>query len=116
MMLAGYDVDFLFREAQTRWLKPAEVLFILQNYDKYELTQEPPQKPNSGSLFLFNKRVLRFFRKDGHNWRKKKDGRAVGEAHERLKVCEKNIYTITCKFFLSRFYFIVLQENSKTKR
>lgn len=47
MMLAGYDVDILFREAQTRWLKPAEVLFILQNYDKYELTQEPPQKPNS---------------------------------------------------------------------
>ncbi|KAH9772540.1 calmodulin-binding transcription activator 4 [Citrus sinensis] len=85
-MQGGYDVDFLFREAQTRWLKPAEVLFILQNYDKYELTQEPPQKPNSGSLFLFNKRVLRFFRKDGHNWRKKKDGRAVGEAHERLKV------------------------------
>ena len=40
-----------------------------------------------GSLFLFNKRVLRFFRRDGHNWRKKKDGRTVGEAHERLKVC-----------------------------
>lgn len=40
-----------------------------------------------GSLFLFNKRVLRFFRRDGHNWRKKKDGRSVGEAHERLKVC-----------------------------
>lgn len=39
-----------------------------------------------GSLFLFNKRVLRFFRKDGHSWRKKKDGRTVGEAHERLKV------------------------------
>jgi CG-1 domain len=30
--------------------------------------------------------VLRFFRKDGHSWRKKKDGRTVGEAHERLKV------------------------------
>ncbi|KAB1201266.1 Calmodulin-binding transcription activator 4 [Morella rubra] len=39
-----------------------------------------------GSVFLFNKRVLRFFRRDGHNWRKKKDGRTVGEAHERLKV------------------------------
>lgn len=39
-----------------------------------------------GSLFLFNRRVLRFFRKDGHSWRKKKDGRTVGEAHERLKV------------------------------
>lgn len=39
-------------------------------------------------MFLFNKRVLRFFRKDGHSWRKKKDGRTVGEAHERLKVTE----------------------------
>lgn len=39
-----------------------------------------------GSLFLFNRRILRFFRKDGHAWRRKKDGRTVGEAHERLKV------------------------------
>ncbi|XLU41838.1 hypothetical protein S245_036652, partial [Arachis hypogaea] len=39
-----------------------------------------------GSLFLFNKRVMRFFRRDGHNWHKKKDERTVGEAHERLKV------------------------------
>jgi CG-1 domain len=43
-------------------------------------------KKQGGSLFLFNRRVLRFFRKDGHSWRKKKDGRTVGEAHERLKV------------------------------
>ena len=39
-----------------------------------------------GSLFLFDRKVLRFFRKDGHNWRKKKDGKTVKEAHERLKV------------------------------
>jgi calmodulin-binding transcription activator len=30
--------------------------------------------------------VLRYFRKDGHNWRKKKDGKTIKEAHERLKV------------------------------
>ncbi|QHO19420.1 Calmodulin-binding transcription activator [Arachis hypogaea] len=29
---------------------------------------------------------MRFFRRDGHNWHKKKDERTVGEAHERLKV------------------------------
>lgn len=29
--------------------------------------------------------MLRYFRKDGHNWRKKKDGKTVKEAHERLK-------------------------------
>lgn len=38
-----------------------------------------------GSLFLFDRKVLRYFRKDGHNWRKKKDGKTVKEAHERLK-------------------------------
>ncbi|KAE8661499.1 Calmodulin-binding transcription activator 4 [Hibiscus syriacus] len=96
MIISGYDVNSLFREAQSRWLKPAEVLFILQNHEKYELTDAPPQKPTSGSLYLFNKRVLRFFRKDGHSWRKKKDGKAVGEAHERLKV--GNAETLNCYY------------------
>ncbi|KAJ1396501.1 P-loop containing nucleoside triphosphate hydrolase [Sesbania bispinosa] len=39
-----------------------------------------------GSLFLFDRKVLRYFRKDGHNWRKKKDGKTVKEAHEKLKI------------------------------
>jgi hypothetical protein len=39
-----------------------------------------------GSLFLFDRKVLRYFRKDGHNWRKKNDQKTVKEAHERLKV------------------------------
>ncbi|ONI29951.1 hypothetical protein PRUPE_1G224000 [Prunus persica] len=85
MMQSGYNINDLLQEAQTRWLKPAEVLYILQNHEKFKLASEPPQQPSSGSLFLFNKRVLRFFRRDGHHWRKKKDGRTVGEAHERLK-------------------------------
>ncbi|KAH9606419.1 hypothetical protein KSS87_015062 [Heliosperma pusillum] len=41
---------------------------------------------SGGSLFLFDRKVLRYFRKDGHNWRKKKDGKTVKEAHEKLKV------------------------------
>lgn len=41
---------------------------------------------SGGSLFLFDRKALRYFRKDGHNWRKKKDGKTVREAHERLKV------------------------------
>lgn len=39
-----------------------------------------------GSLLLFDRNMLRNFRKDGHNWRKKKDGKTVQEAHEKLKV------------------------------
>ncbi|CAN6548676.1 unnamed protein product [Malus baccata var. baccata] len=95
-MQSGYNINDLFQEAQTRWLKPAEVLFILQNHEKYKIAPEPPQQPSSGSLFLFNKRILRFFRRDGHQWRKKKDGRTVGEAHERLKV--GNVETLNCYY------------------
>ncbi|KAG7978764.1 hypothetical protein I3843_05G098100 [Carya illinoinensis] len=107
MTQLGYDIRDLFREAQTRWLKPVEVLFILQNHEKYQLTEEPPRQPTSGSLFLFNKRVLRFFRRDGHNWRKKKDGRTVGEAHERLKV--GNVEALNC-------YYAHGEQNSNFQR
>ncbi|KAK9090094.1 hypothetical protein Sjap_023271 [Stephania japonica] len=82
----NFDIKKLHEAAKYRWLKPVEVYFILQNHENYELNETTPQKPPSGSLFLFNKRVLRFFRKDGHNWRRKKSGRTVGEGHERLKV------------------------------
>uniref|UniRef100_A0A1J3IFE7 Calmodulin-binding transcription activator 4 n=1 Tax=Noccaea caerulescens TaxID=107243 RepID=A0A1J3IFE7_NOCCA len=85
-MQSEYEFSTLHQEAKTRWLKPPEVHFILQNHERYTLNNEAPQKPTSGSLLLFNKRVLKFFRKDGHQWRRKKDGRAIAEAHERLKV------------------------------
>ena len=39
-----------------------------------------------GSLFLFDRKAVRFFRKDNHNWRKKADGKTVRETHEKLKV------------------------------
>lgn len=39
-----------------------------------------------GSVFLFDRRAVRFFRKDGHGWRKKADGKTVRETHEKLKV------------------------------
>ena len=39
-----------------------------------------------GSLFLFNRKLVRFFRKDGHEWRKKTDGKTIRETHEKLKV------------------------------
>lgn len=36
-------------------------------------------------MFLFNRKENRFFRKDGHTWRKKSDGKTVRETHEKLK-------------------------------
>ncbi|XP_043719498.1 calmodulin-binding transcription activator 1-like isoform X2 [Telopea speciosissima] len=79
------DIEQILLEAQNRWLRPAEICEILRNYRNFRIAPEPPNKPPSGSLFLFDRKVLRYFRKDGHNWRKKKDGKTVKEAHERLK-------------------------------
>lgn len=81
------DIGEILIAARSRWLKPAEICNILQNFEKYEfqLNQEPPMKPPSGSLYLFDRKVVRYFRKDGHSWRKKKDGKTVREAHEKLK-------------------------------
>ncbi|PON81899.1 Notch [Trema orientale] len=80
------DIQQLLSEAQHRWLRPAEICEILRNYQTFRISSEPPNRPPSGSLFLFDRKVLRYFRKDGHNWRKKKDGKTVKEAHEKLKV------------------------------
>ncbi|KAK3020968.1 hypothetical protein RJ639_046955 [Escallonia herrerae] len=90
------DIEQILLEAQHRWLRPAEICEILRNYQKFRIAPEPANRPPSrfffslifvanGSLFLFDRKVLRYFRKDGHNWRKKKDGKTVKEAHERLK-------------------------------
>ncbi|KEH31218.1 putative transcription factor CG1-CAMTA family [Medicago truncatula] len=85
-MALRLDFKQLQFEAQHRWLRPAEILGILSNYQMFEISKEPPTRPPSGSLFLFNRKILRHFRRDGYNWRKKNDGKTVKEAHEKLKV------------------------------
>lgn len=80
------DIPQILLEAQNRWLRPTEICQILSNYKKFSIAPEPPNRPPSGSLYLFDRKILRYFRKDGHNWRKKKDGKTVKEAHEKLKV------------------------------
>lgn len=79
------DISQMVLEARKRWLRPTEICEILSNYRSFSLSPEPPNRPGSGSLFLFDRKTLRYFRKDGHNWRKKKDGKTVKEAHEKLK-------------------------------
>ncbi|KAL5230741.1 hypothetical protein ABZP36_029517 [Zizania latifolia] len=79
------DIGQILKEAKQRWLRPAEICEILKNHRNFLISPEPPNNPPSGSLFLFDRKVLRYFRRDGHNWRKKKDGKTVKEAHERLK-------------------------------
>ncbi|BDA47093.1 probable calmodulin-binding transcription activator 2 at N-terminal half [Coccomyxa sp. Obi] len=83
----------ILTKARTSWLRNQEVVDLLTNYRTYRfrVSKEPPQKPPGGSLFLFNRKTVRFFRKDGHDWRKKSDGKTVRETHEKLKVGNKEI-------------------------
>ncbi|KHN03312.1 Calmodulin-binding transcription activator 5 [Glycine soja] len=73
-------------EARTRWLRPNEIHAMLCNYKYFTINVKPVNLPKSGTIVLFDRKMLRNFRKDGHNWKKKKDGKTVKEAHEHLKV------------------------------
>ncbi|XP_065874066.1 calmodulin-binding transcription activator 3 [Euphorbia lathyris] len=113
------DIQQILEEAQHRWLRPAEICEILSNHKRFHIAPEPPHMPPSGSLFLFDRKVLRYFRKDGHNWRKKKDGKTVKEAHERLK--SGSIDVLHCYYahgeendnFQRRSYWMLEEELSR---
>ncbi|XP_062006848.1 calmodulin-binding transcription activator 3-like [Rosa rugosa] len=88
---AKSDIQQMYLQAKHRWLRPKEIFEILQNNEKYHISSELANTPPGGSLFLFNKKRLRNFRKDGHNWRKRKDGKTVTEGNEKLKVGNVNV-------------------------
>ncbi|KAL4560271.1 hypothetical protein LXL04_032421 [Taraxacum kok-saghyz] len=80
------DVPNMMEEAKTRWLRPNEIHAVLYNHKHFSISVKPLNLPPSGTIVLFDRKMLRNFRKDGHNWKKKKDGKTVKEAHEHLKV------------------------------
>ncbi|DBA68383.1 TPA: hypothetical protein ACH3X2_013687 [Trebouxia sp. C0005] len=102
--LAPSDVDLpkatqeILEKGKRSWLKNTEVCDMLLNYTACNLrvAKEPPCKPPGGSLFLFDRKAVRFFRKDNHNWRKKADGKTVRETHEKLKV--DNVDMLNCYY------------------
>ncbi|KAG4956594.1 hypothetical protein JHK85_042974 [Glycine max] len=73
-------------EAKSRWLRPNEIHAILCNHKYFKIYVKPVNLPKSGTIVLFDRKMLRNFRKDGHNWKKKTDGKTVKEAHEHLKL------------------------------
>ena len=77
-------------EAAKRWLTTAEVFNLLQTPARYGLVErtEAPRLPGSGALFLFRKQTghKNSFRKDGHGWKMKKNGKQAAESHEKLSV------------------------------
>ncbi|KAL0048855.1 hypothetical protein WJX82_001004 [Trebouxia sp. C0006] len=102
--LAPSDVDLpkatqeILEKGKRSWLKNTEVCDMLLNYTACNLrvAKEPPCKPPGGSLLLFDRKAVRFFRKDNHNWRKKADGKTVRETHEKLKV--DNVDMLNCYY------------------
>ncbi|GLT43944.1 hypothetical protein SLA2020_178660 [Shorea laevis] len=72
------DIEQILREALHQWFRPDEICEIIQNYEKFGITSGPPDKPQSGSVFLYNRKVQKHFRKDGYDWKKK-------ESHQKLK-------------------------------
>ncbi|KAK3188822.1 hypothetical protein Dsin_028383 [Dipteronia sinensis] len=80
------DVVTMLEEAKSRWLRPNEIHAMLCNSKYFDIKAKPVKLPKSGTIVLFDRKMLRNFRKDGHNWKKKKDGKTVKEAHEHLKV------------------------------
>ncbi|GJZ36407.1 calmodulin-binding transcription activator 5 [Tanacetum coccineum] len=83
------DVPTMFEEAKTRWLRPNEINAILCNHKHFTIHVKPQAFHHScearGTVVLFDRKMLRNFRRDGRNWKKKKDGKTVKEAHEHLK-------------------------------
>ncbi|KAL1803699.1 hypothetical protein ACET3Z_032346 [Daucus carota] len=84
--LQELDISNIMEEAKGRWLRPNEVHAILCNHKYFNVFVKPVNFPSGGTIVLFDRRKLRNFRKDGHSWKKKKDGKTVKEAHEHLKV------------------------------
>ncbi|XP_063937521.1 calmodulin-binding transcription activator 5-like isoform X1 [Daucus carota subsp. sativus] len=80
------DIGHVMEEAKSRWLRPNEIHAILCNHKYFTIYVKPINLPPGGMMVLFDRKMLRNFRKDGHNWKKKKDGKTVKEAHEHLKV------------------------------
>ncbi|KAJ0097257.1 hypothetical protein Patl1_27213 [Pistacia atlantica] len=89
-------------------------------FTKYEwhdmVITERQERPPSGSFFAIKKHMMRDFKKDGHNWTKKKDGKLVQASYERLKV--GNVEMVQCIYvhgqdngnFQRRIYWMLDQE------
>ncbi|XP_024628302.2 calmodulin-binding transcription activator 3 isoform X2 [Medicago truncatula] len=74
--------------------------------------------PTSGSLFLYNRKVVKHFRNDGHNWRKNKDGKTLQESHGKLM--DEGVEVLQCYYargaqnnnFCRRIYWLIEEKLS----
>ncbi|XP_048435457.1 uncharacterized protein LOC125475134 isoform X2 [Pyrus x bretschneideri] len=67
-----------------RWLSAQQICNVLRN-PNYTISEKPATTPPSGSIVLYDRNLVKHFRKDGYKWKTAKDGRTK-EGHEKLKV------------------------------
>ena len=65
------DVTHMIETSTTSWLTKYQVIYLLENWRGLGLTlsTSTPHLPPSGTLFLIDRHVNRYFRKDGHQVR-----------------------------------------------
>ncbi|XP_044512402.1 calmodulin-binding transcription activator 2-like isoform X1 [Mangifera indica] len=74
-------------QARRRWFNTTELCEIFAKHDNLNIhISQPQERPTNGAFFAIAMQKLREFRKDGHVWAKKKDGKTIQESHENLKV------------------------------
>ena len=81
--------EYYVQVAKTRWLHTDEVYKILCNYEKMPiaLSETAPKAPLPGDLYLFDRRVIKFFRKDGVKYIKRKGhSTSIKEEYSTLKI------------------------------
>ncbi|XP_065842161.1 uncharacterized protein [Oscarella lobularis] len=87
-VLAGIMRSNAFPSALHRWNTNEEVVsyLISQEDHKEWLVDTIPNKPEHGSLFLYRRAKINKFKGDGHEWKKRGDGKSTREDHGRLKI------------------------------
>lgn len=85
---ANVTVCSSIEDAKTNWLRPQEVCDILINslQPTVLISNATPNRPPSGSLYLYNKLVTKRWRNDSVMWQRSRGGARLSEHHENLKV------------------------------
>ncbi|XP_031268124.1 calmodulin-binding transcription activator 2-like [Pistacia vera] len=101
-------LEELRKEAQHRWFNAAEIHDMFAKYERHDIViTERQERPPSGSFFAIKRHMMRDFKKDGHNWTKKKNGKTVQEANRILKV--GNVKMLRC-------FYVHGQDNDNFQR
>ena len=99
-MMAQREQEALLAIARQRWLTPREVNALLLDPTALGLrvsTKVPATAPSSGTVLLFDRKEVPYFRKDGLSWRTKKSGHGTreGESYARRCTCVQGVACFT---------------------